>query len=94
MFVFLTGDSFADCQNCSGIIKAKKTQAQYLEQTRAYLEKNNQYMKKLSPNDSSKLTKVRSNIMVASIQIETIENRIRAYVLEESKNYCEKCKGL
>lgn len=83
----------ADCQNCSKLQTAKETQAKYLAQTKKYISMNEAFLSKLNPSDSSKITKVRSNIIVGNIQAETIQNRILAHDQDMAKGNCASCGG-
>ncbi len=83
----------ADCQNCAKLQNAKDTQAKYLAQTKKYISMNEAFLAKLDPSESSKITKVRSNIIVGNIQSETIQNRILAHDQDLLKNDCASCGG-
>lgn len=54
--------------------------------------KNNDYLAKLDANDTSKAIKVKSNIVIIQLRLETMENEINSAAFYLATHGCVKCK--
>lgn len=94
MGVILLASSVAQATDCAfcGDFAAKLNQQQNLRvRTADILEKNKAYLAKLGPDDTSKRIKVNSNILIASVQIETIDNNIQTLKKAIQEKGCGTC---
>lgn len=79
------------CSFCSAKMDEIQKTAASLKLHEELLQKNKAYLAGLSPNDLSRSIKVKSNIMVFDLRIETMKNTIQAIQQEVQGKGCESC---
>jgi hypothetical protein len=87
----VSGARGADCGPCRRLGDNRRLQDDALGKHKSLLARNHEYLAKLAPSDTSKLIKVRSNIVIINLRIETIENNIQSVVDAGKKAQCDKC---
>ncbi len=76
LLLHLTQDAVAEtCIGpCDGIVRSLQEKSEKLKRTQIILQKNEDYLKKNPDASPSISIKVRSNILVSKLQIETLQN--------------------
>jgi hypothetical protein len=78
--------------HCTPLVTSLSEKSDRLERTQVILKKNEEYLKK-NPNASASISvKVRSNILVSKLQIETFQNEkilIEKTIQEKGCNQCK-----
>ncbi len=77
---------------CDGIVRSLQEKSEKLERTQIILQKNEDYMKKNPEASPSIAIKVRSNILVSKIQIETLQNERVLIEKTITEKGCGKCQ--
>ena len=91
--IFLTGFSaFAlNCDECGPKLTELTTKKSKMGRMSVILQKNKDYLAKNPGVSSSIAIKVRSNIVVATLQLETLDNEMQALTQDIKKTGCEAC---
>ena len=86
--------SFAgDCNgNCTPLLTSLSQKETELTRIKDILKKNEEYLQKKTNLPTSISVKVRSNIVISKLQIETIENERTAINQTLDKQGCKQCK--
>jgi hypothetical protein len=77
---------------CDGMVRNLQEKTEKLQRTQVILQKNEDYMKKNPEASPSIAIKVRSNILVSKIQIETLQNEKVLIEKTISEKGCGKCQ--
>ncbi len=76
------------CEPAVKVIQAKRSEG---ERIKVILEKNEDYLKK-NPTASPSITvKIRSNILMSKLQIETLANENTVLIADAQKKGCQEC---
>ncbi len=78
----------AECVNHEKEVSSVKAQ---INLHKNMLQKNQDYLAKLGPNDASKSIKVKSNILVFVMRIETFNNNLTALTAKNPSLTCSGC---
>lgn len=82
-----------NCANCQAQTKQLFNQ-QTAQKTHAdLLRKNQEYLATLGKGDASKSIKVKSNILVLIVKLETLKNNIESLQEGLTAEHCSGCKG-
>jgi hypothetical protein len=85
--------SAGECNgNCAPLLTSLSHKENELTRIKDILRKNEEYLQKKAPLPTSISVKVRSNIVISKLQIETIENERTAINQTLEKQGCKKCK--
>ena len=90
----MLSDSHAqqNCMNCAPLIKSLDEKVAQLERVKVILSKNEEYLKNNPSASTSIIVKVRSNILVSRLQIETLQNEKQLVENSVQEKGCESCK--
>jgi hypothetical protein len=77
---------------CDGMVRSLQEKTEKLQRTQVILQKNEDYMKKNPEASPSIAIKVRSNILVSKIQIETLQNEKVLIEKTISEKGCGQCQ--
>lgn len=77
---------------CDGIVRSLLEKGEKLQRTQIILQKNEDYMKKNPDASPSIAIKVRSNILVSKLQIETLQNEKVLIEKTISEKGCGSCQ--
>lgn len=77
---------------CNGMVRSLQEKTDKLQRTLVILQKNEDYMKKNPDASPSIAIKVRSNILVSKIQIETLQNEKVLIEKTISEKGCGQCQ--
>jgi hypothetical protein len=94
LLIHSTQDAVADtCLGpCDAIVRSLQEKSEKLERTQIILQKNEDYMKKNPDASPSIAIKVRSNILVSKLQIETLQNERVLIEKTITEKGCGKCQ--
>ena len=81
-----------NCMSCAPLINSLNTKDEQLDRTRIILKKNEDYLKDNPSASTSILVKVRSNILVSRLQIETLQNEKQLLENSVQEKGCDSCK--
>ncbi len=91
--VFVAPASAETCIGpCDGIVRSLTEKSEKLERTQVILQKNEDYLKKNPDASPSISVKVRSNILVSKLQIETLQNEKILIEKTITEKGCGKCQ--
>ena len=77
---------------CDGMVRSLREKAEKIQRTQIILQKNEDYMKKNPEAAPSISIKVRSNILVSRLQIETLQNEKVLIEKTISEKGCGACQ--
>jgi hypothetical protein len=77
---------------CDGLVRSLREKSEKLQRTQIILQKNEDYMKKNPEVSPSISIKVRSNILVSKLQIETLQNEKVLIEKTISEKGCGACQ--
>ncbi len=82
----------ANCDLCEKLNRARSNTQQQHSGHQSLLKKNQDYLEKLNPSkDASKAIKVKSNILVIILRIETFKNELDTIDNQLKAASCQKC---
>ncbi len=83
-------------QNCPGpctpVMKSLSTKETELQRVQTILQKNEEYLKKNTSISASISVKIRSNILISRLQIETVQNEKTMIEKTIKQQGCSGCK--
>ena len=82
-----------DCAGCSASIRELSQLHASLAGHEDLMKKNQAFLAKLAPDDTSKQIKVKSNIAILGVRLEAIRNNIQAVRTESEGKGCAQCPG-
>lgn len=93
LFLLVSSDKvWADCSKCSEKNKELKSQVMYQSRAEEFLRRNQARLATQDKyKDESKIIKLKSNIVILDIKMETVKNNIEAVKQELAKLGCSQC---
>jgi hypothetical protein len=83
--------SGAQCEECAPVRTASVKLQTDLQSHESLLQRNRDYLARLDPSESSKAIKVKSNIVILAVRIETIKNNLVAAQSDLQAKGCDQC---
>ena len=80
----------ADCQKCGDLVGSIRGLRETQESLVVMKNMNEATLAKLSEDDRSRKIKLRSNLMIIGVKLETVENQLKAKT-EEKDSQCRGC---
>lgn len=84
-------EAAAACAACQPIRAQFEENEAYKRNVKAIIEKNQAYLRTLQTEETSKKIKVNSNILIASIRVETADHNLAALRKRMEEEGCAKC---
>lgn len=81
----------ANCEDCAGPRSASQKLQTDLQNHEALLQRNKDYLGRLDPSEASKAIKVKSNIVILAVRIETIKNNLSVAQSDLQSKGCDQC---
>jgi small nuclear ribonucleoprotein (snRNP)-like protein len=98
LFIFLMlnwvniSPAVANCSTCiRNVVEIQNKKAEY-ERVKIILKKNQEFLGRLGAGDASKRLKIHSNILIANVKLETLENEGMLLQEENHKLNCKSCQ--
>lgn len=97
LFLFLASvslvDAAEDCADCEGL--ELKIDQKNVEKARyeSLVKSNEDYLEQLGNNDVSKRIKLRSNLMVIGLRLETVRNELDFLKSADLQQKCKSCSN-
>lgn len=92
IFLFGPSNSFsAQCEECTPVRASSAKLQTDLQSHESLLQRNRDYLARLDPSESSKAIKVKSNIVILAVRIETIKNNLAAAQSDLQAKGCDQC---
>jgi hypothetical protein len=86
--------ALAGCDSCNGEISGIQKASKNLKVFEDLKRRNEEFLKSPAAQDASKAIKVKSNILICMVKIDTEKNNIFGLKQELNKKACTTCSGI